>query len=157
MFSLFRKKTPTSELQVGAEVVVEGEVVAQNELSLSGTGTKCVYYEKLNESFEVGARGRGRKMWVPKNLERRCAGFYLDDGSGRVWVRNDTDGVEVVGGKQESGVVGKKGRTRFTAQLVQNGDRVRLQGAVDEPKGADPAGGLVIKPNKKGFLKIKVC
>ncbi len=156
MFFGFKKKTRTSELEAGAEAVVEGEVVARSELTISGSGTRCVYYDKMNESFEVGARGKGRKMWVPKNLERRCAGFFVDDGDGVVWVTSDTDGIEVVGGHQEGGTVGKKGRTRYTAQYIQGGDRVRIKGLVSRPKGADPADGLVLKPNKKGILKIKV-
>ncbi|MCP4677999.1 MAG: hypothetical protein GY854_21285 [Deltaproteobacteria bacterium] len=156
MFLGFKKKTRVSELKAGVEAIVEGEVVSRNVLTISGSGTRCVYYDKMNESFEVGARGRGRRMWVPKNLERRCAGFFIEDGESKVWVTNDTDGLEVAGGHQEGGVVGKKGRTRYTAQYIQGGDRVRIKGLVCEPKGADPADGLVLRPNRKGILKIKV-
>ncbi|MCP4600928.1 MAG: hypothetical protein GY847_10435 [Proteobacteria bacterium] len=155
MFRWFKSKTQVSDLLEGAEVAVEGRVVSRNELTLSGSKTRCVYYDKLNESFEVGARGRGRKMWVPKNLERRCAGFFVDDGSGQVWVTSDTEGLRVDGGKQESGAIGKKGSQRYSAQIIQNGDLVRIKALVSQPRGADPAHGFVLRPTKKG-LKVTV-
>jgi hypothetical protein len=156
MFSIFFKKTPISKLEEGKGALIEGEVVAREELSLSGSGTKCVYYDKMNESFEHGQRGRGRRMWVPTNMEKRSAGFFVKDESGRVWVVGDTDALDVQGGKRESGTIGKGNRKRYLAQMVQNGDKVRVKGLVSKPKGSEPADSLVIRPGAKGRLTVRV-
>jgi hypothetical protein len=64
--------------------------------------------------------------------------------------------VELRGGKQEAGTVGKKGRSRYQAQYFQDGDRVRIAGRSREPRGADPADTLVLGPGNKGRLVILV-
>ena len=156
MFLRFKKKTPISRLSEGVEAVVKGQVVGENKLTLSGSQTRCVYYDKISESFEHGPRGRGRRMWVPKNMEMRCSGFFIEDASGRVWVDGNTEGFDVQGGIQESGTLGKGHRKRYMAQMIRSGDKVIIGGLVSKPKASEPADLLVLRPNAKGLLKIIV-
>ncbi len=156
MFLRLRRKTPITNIEIGVEAVVEGTVIARNELTLRGSETRCVYFDRLTESFEVGPRGRGRKMWVPKNMERKCSGFFVSDGKAQVWVTSNVDGLQVSGGKQEAGMIGKKGRQRYQAQFIQAGDTIRVRGLVTKPKGADPHDGFVLRADKKGRLGILV-
>jgi hypothetical protein len=157
MFMSLRKRTRIDDLADGKLVVVEGRVVARSELNIMGSDEKGVYFDRMNESFEKGQRGAGRRMWVPKNMERKSAGFFIDDGSGSVWIADDVDATVVSGGKQIGGVVGKKGRARFSAQVIQEGNNVRVRGVVSRAKGAEPSDGLVIRANAKGRLEILVC
>jgi len=151
---LFRRRTRVADLEVGREQVVRGRVVAGKEMSAPGSGTKCAFCETLLESFEVGARGRGRRMWLPKGMERRCDGFFVDDGSGRVWVRGDVGAIALRGGAQESGLMGKKGRQRYTGRLIRSGDVVEVRGVVSRPKGGEPGEALALAPGRKGRLDI---
>ena len=156
MFSIFRKKTPVSSLKADKEAIVQGEVVAREEMSLPNSGTKCVFYEKMNESFIQGARGRGRRMWVPQNMEKRFVGFFVRDASGKVWVAADTDAIDVQGGKQESGFLGKGQKKRYFAKLIISGDKVVVRGVASEPKAAEPADCMVIRPDAKGRIVVKI-
>jgi hypothetical protein len=119
MFLSLRKRTPVAELVAGEERIVEGKVVCQRELTVPGTKIKCAWYYLLSEAWQHGPRGRGRKMWVPKNVQVSSEGFFLEDESGRVWVDAGADGAEVSGGTEESDVVGKKGRQRYLARVIR--------------------------------------
>ena len=154
MFLSLRKRTPIAELAEGDERVVEGTVVAERELTLPNSKLKCVWYYQLSESLEVGARGRGRRMWVPKNLQVKSEGFYIEDETGRVWIDAGHEGAEVTGGVEEAGQIGKKGRQRWLARLIRAGEVVRARGLVAKPKGAEPGDVLVIRPGRKGRLEI---
>jgi hypothetical protein len=154
MFLSLRKRTSIAELNEGDERVVEGVVVAERELTLPNTKLKCVWYYQLLEALEVGARGRGRRMWVPKNLQIKSEGFYVEDDSGRVWIDAGHEGAEVTGGVEEAGQIGKKGRQRYIARLIREGDVIRARGLVSKPKGAEPGDVLVIRPGRKGKLEI---
>jgi len=154
MFLSLRKRTPIADLVEGEERVAEGVVVAERELNLPNTKLKCVWYYQLLESLEVGARGRGRKMWVPKNLQVNSNGFYLEDESGRVWIDAGNEGAEVTGGVEEAGPIGKKGRQRFLARMIRAGDVVRVKGLVAKPRGAEPGDVQVMRPGRKGRLEV---
>ncbi|MDD5306377.1 MAG: hypothetical protein PHU25_03570 [Deltaproteobacteria bacterium] len=155
MFLRFARKTMVRDLREGGELVVEGKVAVERPLTLPGSATKCVYYDILNEAFETGARGRGRKMWVPKHAEQKITGFFVDDGTGRVWVAAETATADVRGGKTELGVIGKKGNARYVARLVQEGFVVRVKGLADKARAAEP-GEIVLRPGAKGRIIVLV-
>jgi hypothetical protein len=154
MFLSLRKRTRIAELVEGDERVIEGKVVAERELTLPNTKHKCVWYYQLLESLEVGPRGRGRRMWVPKNLQVNSDGFYVEDETGRAWIDAGNEGAEVSGGVEEAGPIGKKGRQRFLARMIRDGDVVRVRGLVAKPKGAEPGDVQVMRPGRKGRLEI---
>jgi hypothetical protein len=154
LFLSLRRATRVADLQEGEERIVEGRVVGRRELTVPGTQLKCVWFYQLSESFEVGARGRGRKMWVPKNVQQKSEGFFIDDGTGRVWVAANEDGTEVSGGVEEAGMLGKKGKARYIARMIRGGDVVRVRGMVCGPKGAEPGDVQVLRPGRKGRLEI---
>jgi hypothetical protein len=155
MFLRFARKTKVGELREGGEVVVEGKVAVDRTLTVPASATKCVYYDILNESFETGSRGRGRKMWVPKHAEQKITGFFVDDGTGRVWVAVDNSTADVRGGRTELGVIGKKGNARYIARIVQEGFVVRVKGLADKARAAEP-GGVVLRPCAKGKVIVLV-
>lgn len=152
----FLRKSPVKDLQEGRVGLVEGRVVARSEITVNGSGTSCVYYDRLEEAYETPARGRGRALWIPKGYERRCAGFFVEDATGRVWIAQGHEGLEVNGGAREHGRLGKKGTRRYTAQLLRVGDKVRVRGLVDRPKAAEPTGTKVIRVDAKGRLVVRV-
>jgi hypothetical protein len=157
MFSLFTRKTRVGDLQAGAEATVEGRVSVPEPIAVPGAGLRCACFFVLNEAWQQGARGRGRKMWVPTGAQNKCGGFFLDDGTGRVWIAA-CEGAEfdLAGGEERSGELGKKGAGRYSARIVADGARVRVHGAVSRPKGAEPAAGLVIRPGgKRRVLSVK--
>jgi len=154
MFLSLKKRTPIADLAEGEERVIEGKVAAKRDLTVPGTKLKCVWYYVLSESFEVGARGRGRRMWVPKNLQVKSDGFFIEDESGSVWVDAGCEGAEVSGGYEESGPIGKKGRQRYLARVIRVGDVVRVKGAASRSTGAEPGDTLVMRPGRKGKLEI---
>ncbi len=154
MFLRFRRKTRISELHEGLDAVIEGRVVADKELALPGAGTRCVFYEMSTESYGVGARGRGRAMWLPEKFEAKCAEFHVEDQSGRVLVKGGAENLSVSGLRRVSGPLGK--RRRYFARIMQQGDIVRIRGTVSGPVPSGPADVLVIGPNSKGKLEILV-
>lgn len=154
MFLSLKKRTKIAELAEGEERVVEGIANARKELTVPGTKIKCVWYYLLSEAFEHGPRGRGRRMWVPKNLQVSSDGFFVEDDTGQVWIDAGAKGAEVSGGVEESGMIGKKGRQRYLARVIRAGDRIRVRGAVARPKGAEPGDNLVLRPDRKGKLEI---
>jgi hypothetical protein len=150
-----KRKTKVEKLKQGEERVVEGRVIARRELGVPGTQIKCVYYFQHVDKWDRGDRGRGRKAWYPVNAEEKAEGFFLDDGSGRVWVAADDPRIAVSGGAEEMGPLGKKGKQRFIARLIRNGDVVRARGIVDAPKAAEPGDVLVLRAGgKKDRLEI---
>ena len=154
MFLKLKRRTDVGNLAQGDDRVVEGKVVAAREMTVPGTSTKCVFYFHLTEAWQHGPRGRGRKMWVPQNVRQKCEGFYLEDGTGRVWIAGDGETMDVQGGAEESGPIGKKGKGRYLARMIRVGDVVRVRGIVDNPRGAEPGDVLVMRPTKKGVLQI---
>lgn len=155
MFLSWRKAQRIGSLAPGKDAIVEGSAAAsKGDIAAPGSGTRCVILESLGESFEIGPRGRGRRMWVPKSLDKRSAGFFVDDGTGKVWIPSDTEGVELIKGRQEVAVAGKKGYQRYLTSMICAGDTVRVAGSVDQPKKSEPADCLVIRPDKKGRVRV---
>lgn len=157
MFSLFRRKTRISELAPGAEVTVEGRVSVPEPIAVPGAGLRCACFFVLNEAWQQGARGRGRKMWVPTGAQNRCGGFFVDDGSGRVWIAPcEGAALDLAGGAEHAGALGKKGTGRYLARVVGEGATVRVRGEVSRPKASEPGEGLVLRPGgKRGVLHVK--
>jgi len=154
MFLRFKKKTRISELVEGLDTVIEGRVVARKELKLPASGTRCVFYEMSTESYKVGSRGRGRPMWLPERFEVKCTGFFVDDPSGRVWVKGEVEKMSVSGPRKEAGQMGQ--RRRYIARIIQQGDIVRIRGGVSKPEADERADVLMIGPDSKGSLEILV-
>ena len=154
MFLSFRKKTPISQIAKGSTVVVEGAVRAAREMTLPGNGTKCVYYEMLVEVYKKGARGNGRPLWFPEKLDRKLSGFFVNDGTGEVYVDVPADQILLQGGFTTGGPIDAKGKRRFSARVIREGDVVRLRGAAVEPTAAAPGGMTMIECDKKGRLEI---
>jgi hypothetical protein len=140
-----------------AEVTVEGRVSAPEPITVPGAGVRCACFFVLNEAWQQGARGRGRKMWVPTGAQNKCGGFFLDDGTGRVWIAAcEGNELDLAGGTERSGELGRKGTGRYSARLVGDGALVRVRGAVSRPKASEPGDGLVLRPGgKRRVLSIK--
>jgi len=155
MFLWLKRKTKIEALREGDERIVEGRVVPKREIGVPGTQLKCVYYYQHVDKWDRGARGKGRKMWIPVNAEQKAEGFFIDDGTGRVWVAADDPRIDVSGGAEEMGPLGKRGKQRFIARLIRNGDVIRVRGVVDGPKAAEPGNVLVLRAGgKKDRLEI---
>ncbi len=154
MFLRFKKRTDVTKLTEGEEAVVEGVVEARREMTVPGTQTKCVLYYLLAEAWQYGPRGRGRKMWVPSNQQLKTEGFFVNDGTGVVWVASAQEGIDLRGGTEKTGPIGKKGKARYLCRIVEAGDTVRVRGMAQRPKGAEPAEGLVIRSLEKGGLQV---
>jgi hypothetical protein len=154
MFLSFRRKKKVSALCTGETAVVEGKVRAVQQLSLPGPGTKCVYYELLVETYKKGERGGGRPLWFPERSERRCTGFYINDGTGEVYVDCSAEKVIMNGGYEIVGMLDSKGRKRFSSRIVREGDTVRLRGAVTESSGRISKEILSIIPDRKGRIEM---
>lgn len=144
------------EVVEGGTAIVEGRVVAKSELAVPEGGQRCVWYDALVESFSSGSRG-GRLLWMPERAEARCAGFYLEDETGRLWVPEDARPFDVSGARRVAGPVGREGTKRYVAHYLQAGDTLRIQGRVDKPVGRkEPAGVLVLRPKDDGRLVVIV-
>jgi len=156
MFFRFRKPVRVADLAEGRESIVEGKVVSKTELTMIGSGKKCVYYDMLLESFGSGPRGAGRALWMPVRAETKTNGFFVDDGTGKVWVAADPESFDVSGARKEGGFLNKLGNQRYQASLIEPGDTVRVLGAVDKPGRKEPNEGLVLRCTAKGKIKILV-
>jgi hypothetical protein len=155
MFLWLKRKTSISALRDGDERIVEGRVVPKREIGVPGTQLKCVFYSQHVDKWDRGARGKGRKMWIPVNAEEKGEGFFLDDGTGRVWVAADDPRIDVTGGAEEAGPLGKKGKHRFFARLIRGGDVIRVRGVASAPRAAEPGDVLVLRAGgKKDRLEI---
>jgi len=149
-----KKRTRVSDAAEGDVVVLEGKVAEGKAMTVPGTSVKCVAYWLLTEAWQHGARGRGRKMWVPSNQAMRTEGFYLDDGTGTIWVGGTEEALELIGGREEAGPMGKKGKARYFCRTIARGDTVRVQGTLDRPRGSEPGDSLVVRPGPKGILRV---
>jgi hypothetical protein len=156
MFLRFRKRTRIADLSEDRDAVIEGEVSGKKELALPHAGTPCVYFEIMTEAYRVAARGRGRPLWLPEGFDKKCSGFFIDDGTGRVWVRAEAEAIDVTGGTRVSDTVGRKGKRRYAACMIRSGDVIRLRGTVTRPKRDEPGDGLVIAPNARGRIEVLV-
>ncbi len=157
MFLRFRRPTPAAEVAEGAAAIVEGQITAKTELAVPEGGPRCVWYDALYEAFGSGSRG-GRLLWMPERAETKCAGFFVEDASGKVWVPEDAaPHLDVRGGRRAGGPVGKDGRKRYVAHYLQAGDTVRLHGQVGRATGRkEPPGVRVLRPFEGGKLVVLV-
>jgi hypothetical protein len=155
VFLWLKSRTKIEALKEGETRVVEGRVVPGRELGVPGTQLKCVYYHQIVDKWDRGARGRGRKMWIPINAEEKAEGFFLEDATGKCWIAAESTTVDVSGAAEEMGPMGKKGTQRFIARLIRKGDVVRVRGLVSKAMGAEPGDMPVIRPGgKKDRLEI---
>ncbi|MBN2340391.1 MAG: hypothetical protein JXX29_24280 [Deltaproteobacteria bacterium] len=154
MFLKFKKSQKISTLTKDEVGIVSGKVVALKEVTIPGTEIHCACFWMMSEAWKTGARGRGRKMWVPGGTKLVSNGFFVEDDSGKVWVCDNADALDIRNGWEDSGLVGKKGTQRFVSRSIKNGDLVKIRGTVTGPKGAEPGDTLVIRPDAKGHISI---
>jgi hypothetical protein len=154
MFLSFRKKTDVSSLKKGETSVIEGAVRAAREMVLPADGLKCVFYELMTEVYKKGERGTGRPLWFPEKLERKTGGFFVCDSTGEVYVDCPAENMMIKGGYRTAGFMDKKGRRRFNARLIREGDIVRVRGIVADPSAAGSPDALSLLPNRKGRMEI---
>jgi hypothetical protein len=112
-------------------------VETETELCLLETHVPCVYYEAVYESYRSGARGRGRRLWLPDYFSRKCAGLLVRDGSGIIRIAVDAEPLVLHGAHRHSERLGRGGRRRVIARFVRAGDRVKVRGMISPaPPGA---------------------
>jgi hypothetical protein len=146
----------TDELQEGARCSVTGVVACDKQITVPGTQHKCAFYWVLTEVWDHGARGRGRKMWIPEKAEQGCAEFWIEDDKGKVLVENKPVETELKGGWSETGLIGKKGKHRYTARLIKPGDTVKVTGVVTPLKRGKAEISFSLAPSEKRALVLKV-
>jgi len=157
MFLKWRRKTPISKLVEGRPAIVKGEVKAQELVALPITGTRCVFYDLAVEVYKKGPRGRGRPLWMPLNAERRCNGFFIDDGDGRVWVEANPDAVIINNGAHEAGEVPKHEFRRFSAWMLKDKSHVIVRGIVSKPGKGEPQDVMVLRADADKSIEIVIC
>ena len=157
MFLKWRRKTPVSRLTEGRKAVVKGEVVAADTVALPITGTRCVFYDLVVEVYKKGPRGRGRPLWMPLNAERRCTGFFVDDGDGRVWVEANPDAIIITNGYHEAGEVPRHEFRRFSAWMLTEKSKVIVRGVVSKSGKREPAESMVLRADEQKVIEILVC
>jgi len=157
MFLKWRKKTPISRLVEGRMATVQGEIVASETLTLPITGTRCVFYDLLVEVYKKGPRGQGRPLWMPLNVERRCNGFYVDDGEGRVWVEGKPEAFFIKNCDHEAGEVPKHEFRRFSAWMLKDKRRIIVRGVVSKPEKGEPKDTLVLRADAGNIIEILMC
>lgn len=154
MFLNLQRAKKISSLTTDKVQVISGRVVAPEEVTVPGTNIRCACYWMLTEAWKTGARGRGRKMWVPAGTKTGNNGFFVENGTEKIWVCNTIDGLDIRNGWNDSGLIGKKGNQRFISRAIKNGDTIKIRGTISHPKGAEPAETLVVRPDAKGFISI---
>ena len=156
MFLSLRRRTKISSVHPGDTVTIVGTVRADRESTLPGDGTPCVYYELMTEVYRKGDRGSGRPLWFPEKMERKCNGFFLCDGTGEIFVECPADQVRMSGGHSTAGLLDKKGRRRFSARSILEGDKVRVRGIAAPPSASNGPETLCLGPDKKGKMEMAV-
>jgi len=154
MLLWLRWSKKVSALSEGAVAVVKGKVVVDKGIRVPHAGGTCAFYDLLTETFGTGMRGRGRPLWLPQKVERRCTSFAVDDGSGRIWVEARDETIDASGGVRTSGVIGKKGRERYTVLTIRDGDTVKVRGLVSKARPGEGGCDLAIRPDAKGRIEV---
>ena len=154
MFEIFRRKTKIADVTNGKICTIQGEVEPPTpRLHFPLSKTECVYYSVIEERFGKGARGTGRPLWFPDNMESKCSEFFVADGRRRIRIRESGERVALKGAHQESGQVRKNKRRRYFASLLKPGDKVIIRGLVN----ADPAEKeAFLSAPRNGLLKIRI-
>lgn len=156
MFLRFRKRTDAASLQEGAVAVVEGTVEAEKTLMSPGSNKPCVFYDVLVEGFGTGKGGRGRGLWNIERMEQKMLGFFVADGSGKVWISDEADILEVDGGRDEAGVAPNRPNVRYKCRTIAEGDVIRVRGVVSKARKYEPKGFLVIRPFEDRRIEMLV-
>lgn len=153
MFDWLRKKKRIGDLVAGEITSIKGVVQSERKLAIPPSGTSCVYYSLMEERFGQGQRGRGRPLWFPERMERRCVEFTVSDNTGLVTVRESGERMRVTGSHREQGLVRNNRKRRFFADFIRSGDTVVIRGQVEASPGGAPLG--LVAPGSKD-LKISV-
>ncbi len=150
-FFRFRRTNQVASLKPGDVAIIEGVISPKTELSLPHTQDKCVFYSRTVEAFKISERA-GRKLWLAEHYERQASGFFVDDGTGRVYVPAQPSVTEFSGGHTVIGNIDRSGEKRFFANVIRGGDRIRIHGTLDTPSGKEPKDTLVLRPAPTGIL-----
>ena len=154
MFFRLKKANKISSLTAEAVQVTTGKVVAPATLNIPGTTISCVCYWQMTEVWKQSDRKKGRKMWMPQSARQGCKGFFVEDDSGKIWVPDNGDVLDIRNGWEEGGLMGKKGTQRFVARSIKPGDVIKIRGKVSKSRGAEPGDCMVFRPDEKGFVTI---
>jgi hypothetical protein len=154
MFMSFKKPAKINTLKKDIQQIIQGTVSVPREVTLPGTSVSCAAFWMMTEAWKRPDRGKGRKMWTPVDVKQETNGFFIEDDTGKIWVENNGNALDLRSGTQQSGRLGKKETSRFVARIINNGDIVRIQGIVSSPKAKEPQDTLVIRPGKKGLISI---
>ncbi|MBT9559222.1 MAG: hypothetical protein IV100_24525 [Myxococcales bacterium] len=136
---------------VGSSVIVSGTVSARTEVTFGPSGDKAIWYSATYESQGRGDRG-SRNLWMFDHLDRQQGGFFIDDGTGRIYVPVQPTQMDIRGGHHVYGEIGRTGKERYSTYLLRDGDSLRLHGVVDKPSGKEPRDTLVLRAAEGGVL-----
>ncbi len=153
LFFRFRKTTAISGLAAGQAAIVEGRVVAKTQLSMPHTREHGVFFAVTESSFRLADRG-GRKLWLVDAFEQEQVGFWVEDGTGRVWVPSQPRALTVRGAPLLQGELSRS--RRWSGQLIREGDRVRLHGVPQTPSGKEPKDCLALHAPSGGVMTVLV-
>ncbi|MBN2718682.1 MAG: hypothetical protein JXX14_22745 [Deltaproteobacteria bacterium] len=154
MLFRFAKSTKITSLTQDAVQTVTGKVVVPKATRIPGTEIQCACYWMMTEHWTQPARKKGRKMWMPQDARQGCSGFFVEDDTGKVWVSDNGDAMDIRNGWEDRGILGKKGTQRFVSRSIKNGDIVKIRGTVKKTKGAEPADCLALRPDDKGLVTV---
>lgn len=153
LFFRLRATKAISGLTAGVPAIVEGRVVARTTLNFSHTHEKCVYFANTESSFRLADRG-GRKLWLVDSFEQEQSGFWVEDATGRVYVPIQPRVLVVRGAALQQGDLSRE--RRWSAQLIREGDKVRIYGTPDAPSGKEPKETLALRPGPDGTVFVLV-
>ena len=154
MFFRFQKTTKVASLTPDSVQCVIGKVVAPKAVKIPGTEIECACYWMMSEAWKQPARKKGRKMWMPQGSRQGCNGFFVEDDTGKVWIGDDADVLEIRNGWADGGLIGKKGTQRFVSRSIKAGDVVKVRGIAARTKGAEPGDCMALRPDPKGIIAI---
>lgn len=145
--------TPISDLAADTQVVVEGRIVACDQVMVAGDGSRCVYLDLMRETWRKGVLGRGRPAWWLESWERTATGFQLEDASGNAWIDVDVDRLDV---RRPRRVVWHEDSSnrRCVGRMLKLGEAVHVRG-VAYRRPPEDGGGIGIRAPDEGLLQIR--
>jgi hypothetical protein len=140
--------TPVSQLRSGDRAKVTGRVVVRERLLSPFGGRICAYW-----TAGIGERA-DTNMWTVRAEQREGRGFWVDDGTARVWVDAEGETIplrrEVVGylrreddpspqvaaafvalGNERTRLFGVKHDLQFSEATLDQGEEVSVSGEVE--------------------------
>ncbi len=153
LFFRFRRTTPVAKLTVGQPAIVEGKVVAKTWVTLPYAEQKGVFYALTQSTFRLSERG-GRRLWLVESFDQQQSGFWVEDGTGRLYVPIQPRHFNVRGGVMLQGDVSPT--RRWSAQLIKEGDRIRVYGTPDKPSGKEPKENLALRPSPEQAIQVLI-